>query len=98
MASGWFTAAITMRLLVKSMPILGGLIGAGGDVVWKKPTRPGDTLHVETEVLEIRTSHSHPDRGIVTVRSITINQLNEQVQILNSKLVVPKGTNPNRTH
>src|SRR5271170_7296852 len=57
-ASGWHTAAITMRLLVSSISISGGLIGAGGDLSWPRATRPGDTLHVETEVLEIRPSRS----------------------------------------
>ncbi|HEY9712519.1 MAG TPA: MaoC family dehydratase [Chroococcales cyanobacterium] len=89
-ASGWHTAAITMRLLVSSSPILGGVIGAGAEISWPIPTRPGDTLHVETEVIEIRESRSRPDRGIVTVTSKTINQNREVVQILTSKLVVPK--------
>jgi acyl dehydratase len=88
-ASGWHTAAITMRLLVKSTPILGGLIGAGGEVSWPRATKPGDTLHVESEVLEIRPSRSNPQRAIVTVRNITKNQNGQEVQILVSKLVVP---------
>jgi acyl dehydratase len=88
-ASGWHTAALTMRMLVESLPILGGLIGAGGEISWPQPTRPGDTLNVETEVLEIRRSRSRPDRGIVTVRSTTRNQADETVQVLVSKLVVP---------
>jgi acyl dehydratase len=89
-ASGWHTAAITMRLLVLSTPILGGLIGTGGEITWPRPTRPGDTLHVETEVTENRPSRSHPDRGMVTVRSVTFNQEGQPVQILVSRLVVPK--------
>jgi acyl dehydratase len=89
-ASGWHTAALTMRLLVASMPILGGLVGAGGEITWPRPTRPGDTLHVETEVLEIKPSRSRPDRGMVTVRSTTFNQDGESVQILVSRLVVPR--------
>lgn len=89
-ASGWHTAALTMRMLVESLPILGGLIGAGGEISWPKPTRPGDTLHVETEIIEIRPSRSRPDRGMVTVRSVTRNQTGETVQILVSRLVVPR--------
>ncbi len=89
-ASGWHTASITMRLLVSSMPISGGLVGAGGDITWPRPTRPGDILHVETEIIEIRPSRSRPDRGMVTVRSVTKNQSGQSVQILVSKLVVPK--------
>ena len=88
-ASGWHTAAITMRLNVETgLPFAGGLIGAGGDITWPAPTRPGDTLHVESEVGEIIPPRSKPDRGIVVVVSQTINQRNEVVQILKAKLVV----------
>ena len=90
-ASGWHTAAITMRLLVESgLPIAGGLIGAGGEITWPKPVRPGAVLHVETEILEIRPSRSRPDRGFVTIRSETRNQIGEVVQVLVAKLVVPR--------
>jgi acyl dehydratase len=75
-ASGWHTAAITMRLLVESgLPIAGGIVGAGGEITWPSPTRPGDVLQVESEVLELRPSRSRPDRGITTVRSETRNRL-----------------------
>ena len=90
-ASGWHTAAITMRLLVEGgIPLAGGVIGAGGELDWPNPTRPGDTLQVETEVLDIRPSRSKPDRGIVTVRSLTRNQRDEVVQRLTAKLIVPR--------
>lgn len=88
-ASGWHTAAITSRLLIGSLPIAGGVVGVGGEISWPKPTRPGDVLRVESEVVEIKPSRSRPDRGIVTLRSETRNQLNEIVQILVAKLVVP---------
>jgi acyl dehydratase len=92
-ASGWHTAAITMSLLVDAgLPLAGGVIGAGGDLTWPRPTRPGDTLQVESEVLEIRPSRSRPDRGIATVRSLTRNQRNEVVQDLTAKLVVPRNS------
>ena len=88
-ASGWHTAAITMRLLVTSgMPLANGVIGAGGEISWPKPTRPGDVLHVESEVMDILPSRSRPDRGIVTVRSETRNQRGDVVQLLVAKLVV----------
>src|SRR5262245_64862385 len=62
-ASGWHTAAITMKLLVETgLPLAGGIVGAGGTLEWPKPTRPGDTLQVESEVLEIAPSRSRPDR------------------------------------
>jgi len=88
-ASGWHTAAITMRLMVASTPILGGLIGMGGEIAWPQPTRPGDILHVESEVIEIIPSRSRPDRGKVKFRITTVNQDGQAVQILVAKLVVP---------
>jgi acyl dehydratase len=93
-ASGWHTAAISMRLLVESMPTAGGIVGAGGEIAWPKPTRPGATLHVESEILELRPSRSRPDRGIATIRSETVNQLGEIAQVLVAKLVVPRRTSP----
>ena len=90
-ASGWHTAAITMRLLVDGgAPIAGGIIGAGGEVSWPKPTRPGDILHVQSEILDVTPSRSRPDRGMVTLRSETFNQRGEIVQTLTAKLVVPR--------
>jgi acyl dehydratase len=88
-ASGWHTAAITMSLLVKSgMPIAGGLIGAGGELQWPRPVRPGDILQVESEVLEVKPSRSKPKRGMITVKSETRNQNGEIVQILTSRMLV----------
>jgi acyl dehydratase len=92
-ASGWHTAAVAMRLLATGgLPLAGGSIGLGGEIAWPKPTRPGDTLCVESEVLEIRRSGSQPDRGIVTVQSTTFNQDGEPVYLLKSKLWVPRRT------
>ncbi len=88
-ASGWHTGALTMRLLVDGgAPLAGGVIGAGGELNWPRPTRPGDELQVFSEVTEITPSRSKPDRGIVAVRSETRNQRGEVLQILTSKLVV----------
>ncbi len=90
-ASGWHTAAITMKLLVAGgAPLAGGVIGAGGELVWPRPTRPGDSLHVESEIIEIRPSRSRPERGTVTVRSQTLNQRGEVVQEMTAKLVVQR--------
>ena len=90
-ASGWHTAAITMRLLVEAgLPLQGGIVGAGGTLEWPNPTRPGDTLQVESEVLEITPSRSRPDRGTATVRSVTRNQRGEVVQNMTAKLIVPR--------
>jgi acyl dehydratase len=90
-ASGWHTAAITMRLLVTSgLPLAGGSIGAGGEITWPNPVRPGAVLQVESEVMELRPSRSRPDRGIVTMQSETKNQTGEVVQILVANLIVPR--------
>ncbi|MET1027684.1 MAG: MaoC family dehydratase [Dongiaceae bacterium] len=90
-ASGWHTAAITMRLLLKGgAPIAGGIIGSGGEITWPRPTRPGDVLHVESEVLTITPSRSRPDRGMVILRSETFNHRGEVVQTFVAKLVVPR--------
>ena len=88
-ASGWHTAAVTMRLNVQGgLPLEGGIIGAGAEVAWPRPTRPGDRLRVESEVLEVSPSQSRPDRGRVIVMSRTFNQNDELVQTLKSRLVV----------
>ena len=91
-ASGWHTAALTMRLLVEGgLPIAGGIIGAGADEFrWPRPVRPGDTLRVESEVLEVRPSRSRPEQGLVKVRNTTFNQRNEPVQVMTANLVVPR--------
>lgn len=90
-ASGWHTAAITMRLLVGGgLPLAGGIIGAGGEISWPKPTRPGDVLRVESEVVSVTPSRSRPDRGMVVVRSETRNQHGDVLQHSVYKLVVPR--------
>jgi acyl dehydratase len=90
-ASGWHVAAITMKLLVgDAAPFQGGVIGAGGEISWPKPTRPGDVLTVESEVLDVTPSRSRPDRGMVTMRSETRNQRGEVAQVLTAKLMVPR--------
>ena len=90
-ASGWHTAAVTMRLMVESgIPIAGGLIGAGAEISWPRPTRPGSIVHVESEVLEIKLSKSRPDRGIVTVRNETKDQAGEVVQVMTAKMIVSR--------
>lgn len=89
-ASGWHTAAITMRLLVESAPIAGGIVGAGAEIAWPRPTRPGDILRVTSEVTEITPSRSKPHKGMILLRSETRNQRGEVVQVLTSRLVVPR--------
>lgn len=90
-ASGWHTAAITMRLQVTTgLPVAGGIIGASGDVAWPRPTRPTDVLHVVSEVMETTPSKSRPDRGMVTMRSETRNQNDEVLQVSTVRIVVPR--------
>jgi acyl dehydratase len=88
-ASGWHTAAVAMRLLVTGgLPFANGLVGLGGEIAWPRPTRPGDILHVESEIVEITPSRSKPHQGIVTVRSTMFNQNGEAVYLLTAKLLV----------
>jgi acyl dehydratase len=88
-ASGWHTAVTSMQLMVQGgLPLAGGVIGTGGELLWTNPVRPGDTLHVECEVLEIMPSKSKPDRGTVVVRCTTRNARGETVQSFTPKLVV----------
>ena len=86
-ASGWHTAAITMRLMVDLGVPAGGLIGTACEVSWPRPTRPGDTLRVVSEVVEITPSRSRSDRGMVVMRSETRNQNDEIVQQLTARMV-----------
>jgi acyl dehydratase len=87
-ASGWHTAAVTMRLMVESVPFAGGLVGAGVEISWQRPVCPGDALHVVSAITAIAPSRSKPDRGIVTLQTDTFNQRGEQVQRLMSRLLL----------
>src|SRR3979490_332584 len=91
-ARGWHTAALTRRLLVESeIKPVGGIVGAGFDEFrWPRPVRPGDELRVESEVLEVRPSRPRPDQGLIKVRTTTLNQNDEAVQVTIGNLVVPR--------
>jgi len=91
-ASGWHTAAMTMRLLVDGdLKPAGGIIGTGFDEFgWPQPVRPGDELHIESEVLDVRPSRSRPDQGLIKVRTTTFNQHKEIVQVQIGNLLVPR--------
>jgi len=94
-ASGWHTGAATMRLLTTGgLPFASGLIGLGGEISWPRPTRPGDILRVESEILQITPSRSKPDRGIVTVRCTTFNQHEQEVQVLTTKILIFRRASP----
>lgn len=89
-ASGWHTAAISMKLLTSGMmPVAGGLIGRGGEITWPRPTRPGDTLRLVCTVTEARLSESRPGMGWVRMRNETFNQNNEIVQLFEPMTPVP---------
>jgi acyl dehydratase len=91
-ASGWHTAAVTMRLLVESeLRPAGGIVGAGLDKLnWPRPVRPGDELNIESEVLEVRPSKSRPALGLIKVRITTLNQNREAVLVSVGNLLVPR--------
>jgi acyl dehydratase len=91
-ASGWHTAAMTMRLLVDGeFRPADGILGVGFDELsWPRAVRPGDELHVRSEVLEVRPSKSRPDRGMIRVRNTTVSQNDEVVQVFTGNLLVPR--------
>ena len=90
-ASGWHSAAAAMRLLVTGgLTLAGGFIGLGGEIAWPRPTRPGDILRLEGEVLDIKPSRSKPNQAVVTVRTVMFNQNREEVQIFSAKILVFK--------
>jgi acyl dehydratase len=91
-ASGWHTAALSMRLLVEGeLRPAGGIIGGRlEELHWPRPVRPGDELRVESEVIEARPSNSRPDQGLIKLRTTTLNQNSEPVQIFVANLFVPR--------
>jgi len=93
-ASGWHTAALTMRLITESeYKAAAGTIGLGFDGMrWPVPVLPGDELHIESEVLDVRPSKSRPDRGLIKMRTRTLNQNGEVVQELTANAMVPRRT------
>jgi acyl dehydratase len=95
-ASGWHTAAMTMRLMVEGdLKPAGGIVGTGFEELhWPRPVRPGDELHVQCEVLEVRPPKSRPEQWLVKLRTTTFNQNNEAVQILVGALLVPRRPRP----
>ncbi len=99
-ASGWQTAAVTMRMLVDgAMPFAGGSIGLGVELSWPRPVRPGDALSVELEVLDITPSSTKPGRAIAKLKTTTTNQNGEIVQVMTSKnIVFKRGHTPGETN
>lgn len=95
-ASGWHTAAMSMRLFVTGdLRLAGGSIGLGVDALeWPRPVRPGDTLQLQTEIMEVRPSRSKPDRGIIRIRNVTTNQNGEVVQSFLASVLVRRRPAP----
>jgi len=93
-ASGWHTAAMSMNLLIKALPpIEGGMIGRSIEKMqWHRPVRPGDELHYECEILQMRASRSKPELGIIHGRSTTLNQDGQPVQTLEVVMIAPRRT------
>lgn len=89
-ASGWHTSALTMRLNVESLPLAEGVLGMGVEVEWNAPVRPGDVLHVESEVVEIAPSKPGARRGVVVILSRTVNQKGETVQTNKARLLAAR--------
>ena len=89
-ASGWHTAALTMRMLVESLPLADGLVGAELQLAWPRPTRPGMTLQVFSEIVDIKPSRSRPDMAIVSARNETRDQDGDVLQIFTVKMPVFK--------
>lgn len=89
-ASGWHTAAMSMKLFVTGeLRLAGGSVGLGVDEVrWPRPVKPGDILRLETEILDVRPSKSKPDRGIIRIRNVTTNQRHEVVQSFVASVLV----------
>ena len=90
-ASGWHTAAISMRLFIQRLNFAEGAIGLGVDELrWPNPVRPGDILRVDTEIVDLRPSRSKPDCGIARIRNVTTNQRGEVVQTMFASALVPR--------
>jgi acyl dehydratase len=91
-ASGWHTASITMKLMATDGPALAaGIVGGGLDELrWPRPVRPGDTLRIECEILDVIPSKSKPEQGRIKMRTTTLNQKDEPVQMIVANLIVPR--------
>jgi len=88
-ASGWHTAAITMRLFVQTLNFAEGAIGLGVDELrWPTAVKANDALQVETEIVDLRESKSKPGHGVVRIRNVTTNQRGEVVQTMMASALV----------
>lgn len=78
-ASGWHTAAICMRMFIDHYLTHNASLASPGvyDMLFPRPTRPGDVLRLRLTVAEARASRTKPDRGIVRTRFEAVNQADE---------------------
>ena len=89
-ASGWHTAAISMRLFIQTMNVPGGIIGMGVDELhWPNPVRPSDQLRLDSEITDARLSKSRPGFGIIRIHNVTRNQRDEVVQSFKASAMLP---------
>jgi acyl dehydratase len=95
-ASGWHTAALSMRLMLSAVPeIEGGMVGRSIEKLqWPRPVRPGDSLSITIEILEMRVSASNPARGITRIKAVTHNQNNDPVQEMETVIFMPRREKP----
>jgi acyl dehydratase len=87
-ASGWHTTALTMQLIIQTLPLSEGIIGSGVDELrWPRPVRPGDTLRLHCEIIDVQESKVRPSQGTVRVRMTTLNQDDQPVQTMIAQLL-----------
>jgi len=92
-ASGWHTAAITMRLFVQTLNFAEGAIGLGVDELrWPNAVKPGDELQVEIEIIDLRMSRSKPSHGVVRLRYVTTDRRGEIVQTMFASALIRRRT------
>jgi RpiB/LacA/LacB family sugar-phosphate isomerase len=89
-ASGWHTAAITMRLFVDHGPrVRGGSLGLGVEELRWGPLRPGSEVHLDAEVIGARRSRGPEPRGLVRMRVRTLDGSGAEVQHMIPTMLVP---------
>lgn len=90
-ASGWHTAAMTMRMMLGSLPAMqGGMIGRRIESIdWPAPVRPGDTLTTRSEILHLRAT-GNPARGLMRLKTDTLNQHGAVVMTMEALIFVPR--------
>jgi len=97
-ASGWHTAAVTMRLFVQTLNFAEGAIGLGVDELrWPTAVKPNDVLQIETEIVDLRESRSKPSHGIIRIRNVTTNQRGEIVQTMFASALVLRRKRSDQT-